>query len=105
MVVAQRRLATLAEHRRKRLHQRRPGQAATDLFQSAGGYAVIGIVSMLLGSAYLHNFCPFGTAGTLASSGSISMLNVATALEVTAAFVLLFTEFLEELVVVQELPE
>jgi multicomponent Na+:H+ antiporter subunit B len=64
-----------------------------------GGYAVIGIVSMLLGSAYLHNFGPFGQAGTLASAGTISMLNLATALEVTAAFVLLFTEFLEELVV------
>ena len=65
----------------------------------AGGYAVIGIVSMLLGSAYLHNFGPFGTAGTLASAGSIPFLNIASALEVSAAFVLLFTEFLEELVV------
>ena len=63
----------------------------------AGGYAVIGIVSMLLGSAYLHNFGPFGEPGTLAAAGTISMLNVATALEVSAAFVLLFTEFLEEL--------
>jgi multicomponent Na+:H+ antiporter subunit B len=65
----------------------------------AGGFAVVGIVSMLLGSAYLHNFGPLGTSGTLASSGSIMIVNVATALEVSAAFVLLFTEFLEELVV------
>ena len=64
-----------------------------------GAYAVIGVVSLLLGTAYLHNFGPFGTSGTLASGGSIAMLNVATALEVSAAFVLLFTEFLEELVV------
>jgi multicomponent Na+:H+ antiporter subunit B len=63
----------------------------------AGGYAVIGIVSLLLGSAFLHNFGPLGTGGTLAAGGSIAFLNVATALEVTAAFVLLFTEFLEEL--------
>jgi len=63
----------------------------------AGGYVVIGIVSMLLGSAFLHNFGPFGTAGTLASAGSIPMLNLAVAIEVTGAFVLLFTEFLEEL--------
>jgi multicomponent Na+:H+ antiporter subunit B len=63
----------------------------------AGGYAVIGVVSLLLGSAYLHNFGPLGTSGKLASGGSIPFLNVATALEVTAAFVLLFTEFLEEL--------
>jgi multicomponent Na+:H+ antiporter subunit B len=74
---------------------------AVDLVEGtgAGGYAVIGIVSMLLGSAYLHNFGPFGTPGTLASAGSIPFLNVASALEVGAAFVLLFSEFLEELVV------
>jgi multicomponent Na+:H+ antiporter subunit B len=67
----------------------------------AGGYAVIGIVSMLLGAAYLHNFGPLGTPGTLASGGSIAFLNVASALEVSAAFVLLYTEFLEELAAVR----
>ena len=65
----------------------------------AGGFAVIGVVALLLGNAYLYNFMPLGTAGTLASSGTILMVNLATALEVSAAFVLLFTEFLEELVV------
>jgi multicomponent Na+:H+ antiporter subunit B len=63
----------------------------------AGGYAVIGIVSLLLGSAYLQNFGPLGTTGTLASAGSIPLLNITSALEVSAAFVILFTEFLEEL--------
>jgi multicomponent Na+:H+ antiporter subunit B len=67
----------------------------------AGGYAVVGVVSLLLGSAYLHNFGPLGTTGKLASGGSIPFLNVASALEVSAAFVLLFTEFVEELVVVR----
>ena len=65
----------------------------------AGGYVVIGVVAMLLGSGYLHNFGPYGTPGTLASGGSIPFLNLAVALEVSAAFVLLFTEFLEELIV------
>ena len=65
----------------------------------AGGYVVVGIVSLLLGSAFLHNFGPLGTTGTLASGGSIPFLNVASALEVSAAFVLLFSEFLDELVV------
>ena len=76
-------------------------EPAVDLVEGtgAGGYAVIGVVSLLLGSAYLHNFGPLGTAGTLASAGSISMLNIASALEVSAAFVLLFTEFLKELAV------
>jgi len=65
----------------------------------AGGYVVVGIVSLLLGAAYLHNFGPLGTSGTLASGGSIPYLNFAAALEVGAAFVLIFTEYLEELAV------
>ena len=63
----------------------------------AGTYVTVGIAAILLGEAYLHNVLPLGTAGTLASSGSIALLNAAVALEVTAAFVLVFIEFLEEL--------
>jgi multicomponent Na+:H+ antiporter subunit B len=63
----------------------------------AGGYAVIGVASMLLGGAFLHNFGPLGTTGTLASAGSMPFLNIATALEVAAAFILIFIEFGEEL--------
>jgi multicomponent Na+:H+ antiporter subunit B len=74
---------------------------AVDLVEGtgAGGYVVVGIVSLLLGSAFLHNFGPLGMTGTLASTGSIAFLNVASALEVSAAFLLLFTEFLDELTV------
>lgn len=73
--------------------------AGVDLVKGtgAGAFAVIGVVALLLGTAYLHNFGPLGTSGTLASGGTIAMLNLASALEVSAAFVLLFTEFLEEL--------
>ena len=79
-------------------------RAAVDFAEGigAGGYAVIGVVSLLLGTAYLHNFGPLGTTGTLAAGGSISFLNVASALEVSAAFVILFTEFLEERVAAEE---
>ena len=66
----------------------------------AGGYAVVGVVALLLGTAYLQNFGPLGTAGTLASGGSVVLLNLATALEVSAAFVLIFTEYVEELALV-----
>jgi multicomponent Na+:H+ antiporter subunit B len=76
-------------------------QPAVDFAEGAGagGYAVIGVVSLVLGTAYLQNFGPLSTAGKLGSGGSITYLNLASALEVAAAFVLLFTEFLEELVV------
>jgi multicomponent Na+:H+ antiporter subunit B len=74
---------------------------AVDLVKGsgAGGYVVIGLAAMLLGQAFLHNLGPLGTFGTLASGGSIVALNLASALEVSAAFVLIFTEFVEELVV------
>ena len=62
----------------------------------AGGFVVIGIVALLLGQAFLHNLLPYGLAGKLSSGGSIPILNWATALAVTAAFLLLFSEFLEE---------
>jgi multicomponent Na+:H+ antiporter subunit B len=62
----------------------------------AGAYVVIGGVALLLGDPYLHNLLPYGVAGKLSSGGSIPLLNWATALEVTAAFLLLFNEFLEE---------
>jgi len=86
-----------------RAYRRLTPQPALDFVEGvgAGGYAVVGIVSMLLGSAYLYNFGPLGEPGTLASAGSISILNIAVALEVSAAFVLLFTEFLEELSVMR----
>ena len=70
----------------------------------AGGFVVCGLVSMLLGTAFLQNFGPLGTTGTLAAGGSIPLLNVASALEVSAAFVLIFTEYVEELALSQAGP-
>jgi multicomponent Na+:H+ antiporter subunit B len=62
----------------------------------AGGYVVTGLAALLMGQAFLHNLLPYGLAGKLSSGGSIPVVNWATALAVTAAFVLLFSEFLEE---------
>jgi multicomponent Na+:H+ antiporter subunit B len=62
----------------------------------AGGYVVIGFCALLLGDAFLQNLLPHGVAGKLSSGGSIPLLNWASALEVSAAFVLLFNEFLSE---------
>ena len=72
-----------------------------DFAEGAGAAAFVatGLAAIALGSDYLHNVLPLGVGGTLASGGSIVILGVATALEVTAALVLLLHEFLEELVV------
>jgi multicomponent Na+:H+ antiporter subunit B len=62
----------------------------------AGSYVVLGIVGLVAQGAYLHNFLGAGEQGTLYSGGSIPLLNWVTAIEVAAAMLLLFKEFLEE---------
>jgi multicomponent Na+:H+ antiporter subunit B len=75
--------------------------ALVDLGEGAGGasFVSVGIAALGTGAAFLHNLLPLGTAGTLASAGSVVLLNVATGLMVAAAFVLLMREFLEEVMV------
>jgi len=63
----------------------------------AGGYVAVGIASVIAGGAYLENVVELGTKGTLAAAGTIPILNAASGLEVAAAVVLLFHEFLIEL--------
>jgi multicomponent Na+:H+ antiporter subunit B len=63
----------------------------------AAGFAMIGLGGLVIaGGAYLENLLPLGSFKTLASTGQIPVVNLCTALEVSAAFVLLFAEFLEE---------
>jgi multicomponent Na+:H+ antiporter subunit B len=62
-----------------------------------GTYAAVGIASLIAGSAFLGNVVDLGVKGTLASGGTIAILNAASGLAVAAACVLIFHEFLEEL--------
>src|SRR5919198_175177 len=62
----------------------------------AGAYATVGIAAVVAGSLYLQNVVQLGTKGSLNSGGTIPILNAAVGLEVAAAVVLLFHEFLEE---------
>jgi multicomponent Na+:H+ antiporter subunit B len=61
-----------------------------------GTYAAVGVAALISGAAYLANVVDLGTKGTLASGGTIAILNAASGLAVAAAFVLLFHEFIEE---------
>jgi multicomponent Na+:H+ antiporter subunit B len=65
----------------------------------AGGFAAVGIGTLAAGAAFLENVLPLGRTGTLKSAGTIPVVNLCAAIEVTAAFVLLFTEFATELLV------
>jgi multicomponent Na+:H+ antiporter subunit B len=62
----------------------------------AGGYAAVGIAALIAGGLFLQNVVELGSTGTLGAGGTIPILNAASGLEVTAAAVLLFHEFLEE---------
>jgi multicomponent Na+:H+ antiporter subunit B len=70
----------------------------------AAAFALLGLGALIAGASYLDNFLPSGVRGTLQSGGSLSFLNWATALEVTAAMLLLFSEFLERYVAPVERP-
>jgi multicomponent Na+:H+ antiporter subunit B len=62
----------------------------------AGGYALIGVATMLAGATFLQNVLPLGKTGELFSAGTIPLINLAVGLEVAGGFVLLFSEFLKE---------
>lgn len=64
----------------------------------AAAYVAVGFLGLTAGAAFLTNTLPLGSAGTLASSGTIAALNWAAGIEVTAAFVLIYHEFIEEYV-------
>jgi multicomponent Na+:H+ antiporter subunit B len=61
----------------------------------AGGYVCVGLAALATSSAFLGNVLGAGKIGTIWSGGSIGLLNWASALEVAAANVLLYAEFLE----------
>jgi len=65
----------------------------------AGGYVIIGLAALVSGMPFLRNLFGPGVTGTLESGGSIALVNWAAGLEVSAAMLVLYSEFLEEYVV------
>jgi multicomponent Na+:H+ antiporter subunit B len=65
----------------------------------AAGFVVTGLLGPLLGAAFLRNVLPLGPSDpALHSGGTIPVLGLFTALEVSCGFVLLLALFLDELV-------
>jgi len=83
---------------RYRAYRAASPKALIDLAEGVGvgAYVAVGIAGLVASAAYLENVVRLGTKGTLASGGTIAILNASSALAVTAATVLLFHEFLEE---------
>jgi multicomponent Na+:H+ antiporter subunit B len=83
-----------------RAYRRASPLAVLELAEGAGAgtYVAIGVAALVGGYAFLANFVGLGKAGNLDAGGTIPLLNGAVGLEVAAALVLLFHEFLEEVV-------
>ena len=63
-----------------------------------GAFVSIGLAALIAGLPFLRNLIGPGIPGQLPSGGSMPLLNWATALEVAAANVVLYSEFLEHYV-------
>lgn len=64
-----------------------------------GGYVVIGLAALVGGLPFLTNFFSGGVTGTIWSGGSAGFVNWSAGVEVAAALVILFSEFLESYIV------
>ncbi len=76
-------------------------KAVLDPLESVGvgAYVIVGLAALVSGAPFLTNELGPGVPGTLWSGGSAALVNWATGLEVAAALLVLFSEFLEEYVV------
>jgi len=63
---------------------------------------VVGLAGLVATGTAFENFLPLGTTGTLLSSGTIALFNWAAALEVAAAMVLLFSHFVEDVMIPED---
>ena len=67
----------------------------------AAAYALIGLGGLIFAAVFFKNFLPLGTAGDLLSAGTIPLSNIAVGIEVAGAFILLWTEFLDQALLVR----
>jgi multicomponent Na+:H+ antiporter subunit B len=62
----------------------------------ATAYALIGLGGLVFAGTYLKNFLPNGLPGHLLSAGMMPLNSVAVGLEVAGAFLMTWTEFLDQ---------
>jgi multicomponent Na+:H+ antiporter subunit B len=67
----------------------------------AMAYVLIGLGGLVFASSALQNFLPLGTPGQLLSAGTMPLSSIAVGIEVTGAFLLTWTEFLDQALIVE----
>jgi multicomponent Na+:H+ antiporter subunit B len=73
-------------------------KAFNELAHTGGAmaYVLIGLGGLIFTGVYLENPLPLGTPGHLLSAGMMPLNSIAVGLEVTGAFLLTWTEFLDQ---------
>jgi multicomponent Na+:H+ antiporter subunit B len=67
----------------------------------AAGYAMVGIAGLVFVGIFLKNFLPFGIPGHLLSAGQIDVASLAVGVEVSGAFLVAWSEFLDQAIMVR----
>ena len=73
-------------------------ETAVETLESVGaaGYTLMGIGGLIFAAVFFENFLPLGQPGHLLSAGTMPINSVAVGIEVTGAFLLTWTEFLDQ---------
>jgi multicomponent Na+:H+ antiporter subunit B len=67
----------------------------------AAGFALVGLGGLIFAGVFFENFIDLGSPGKLLSAGTIPLSNIAVGIEVAGAFLLLWTEFSDQALVVR----
>jgi multicomponent Na+:H+ antiporter subunit B len=67
----------------------------------AAGFALLGIGGLIFAGVFFENFLDLGKPGSLNSAGTMPLVSISIGLEVTGAFLLLWTEFLDQALMVR----
>ena len=67
----------------------------------AAGYALLGLSGLVFAGIFLKNYLPLGIPGHLLSGGQLDVASVFVGLEVSGAFLVAWTQFLDQAMVVR----
>ncbi|MFL5862906.1 MAG: MnhB domain-containing protein [Solirubrobacteraceae bacterium] len=67
----------------------------------AAGYALFGLGGLVFAGVYMKNFLPAGNPGQLLSGGFMPLNSIAVGLEVAGAFLIVWTAFLDQALLVR----
>jgi multicomponent Na+:H+ antiporter subunit B len=67
----------------------------------AAGYALVGVGGLVFAGVFFKNFVGLGSPGHILSAGTMPISNIAVGIEVAGAFVLLWSEFLDQALVIR----